>query len=316
MSATGYRYVYGPVFSRRLGRSLGIDLVPYKTCTYDCVYCQLGRTTHKTVERKEYTPIVDVLNEVERKLAAGPPPEYITLSGSGEPTLNSRIGDLIGGIKCLTDVPVAVLTNGSLLWVRDVSEALMAADLIIPSLDAGDERMFRYVNRPHGKLAFERMVTGLAEFTERFAGPVWLEVFLLAGVTGIAAEVEKIAVLAERIRPARIQLNTVSRPPAEEFAMAVPRDQLERFKTRFTGTAEVICEREAGEAPASSAQETTDEDIMALLRRRPCTVQGICAGLGLRTGDAVERLRALCERGAVRSVRKNAEEFYYVVRER
>jgi wyosine [tRNA(Phe)-imidazoG37] synthetase (radical SAM superfamily) len=232
-----------------------------------------GHTTHKTIERKEYAPIIDVLDEVERKLAAGPPPDYITLSGSGEPTLNSRIGDLIRGIKSLTHIPVAVLTNGSLLWEREVSEALMAADLVIPSLDAGDERMFRYVNRPHGKLAFDTMVAGLAEFTQLFAGPVWLEVFLLAGVTGIADEVEKIAGLAERIRPARIQLNTVSRPPAEEFAMAVPRDLLERFKTRFPGTAEVICEREAGEAPASSAQETTDADIMALLRRRPCTVQ-------------------------------------------
>jgi wyosine [tRNA(Phe)-imidazoG37] synthetase (radical SAM superfamily) len=264
----------------------------------------------------EYAPIVDVLDDVERKLAVGPPPDYITLSGSGEPTLNSRIGDLINGIKGLTDVPVAVLTNGSLLWVRDVSEALMAADLVIPSLDAGDGRMFRYVNRPHNKIAFERMVSGLAEFTERFEGPVWLEVFLLAGVTGIAAEVEKIAGLAERIRPARIQLNTVSRPPAEEFAMAVPRDRLERFKTRFTGTAEVICEREDGEAPASSAQETMDEDIVALLRRRPCTVQSICTGLGLRAGDAVKRLHALCDQRTVRSVRKNAEEFYDVVRER
>jgi wyosine [tRNA(Phe)-imidazoG37] synthetase (radical SAM superfamily) len=314
MSATGYRYVYGPVFSRRLGRSLGIDLVPYKTCTYDCVYCQLGRTTHKTIERKEYVRVVDVLDELERKLAAGPLPDYITLSGSGEPTLNSRIGEVIGGIKGLTHIPVAVLTNGSLLWVSDVSEALMAADLVMPSLDAGDERLFSYVNRPHGKIAFESMVAGLAEFTERFAGPVWLEVFLLAGVTGIAAEVEKIARLAERIRPARVQLNTVSRPPAETFAIAVSRDQLERFRTCFAGTAEVICEREAGETPESSAQETTDEDIMALLRRRPCTVQGICAGLGLFAGDAVERLHALRDRGAVRSVRKNAEEFYDVVR--
>jgi wyosine [tRNA(Phe)-imidazoG37] synthetase (radical SAM superfamily) len=190
----------------------------------------------------------------------------------------------------------------------------MAADLVMPSLDAGDERLFSYVNRPHGKIAFESMVAGLAEFTERFAGPVWLEVFLLAGVTGIAAEVEKIARLAERIRPARVQLNTVSRPPAETFAIAVSRDQLERFRTCFAGTAEVICEREAGETPESSAQETTDEDIMALLRRRPCTVQGICAGLGLFAGDAVERLHALRDRGAVRSVRKNAEEFYDVVR--
>jgi wyosine [tRNA(Phe)-imidazoG37] synthetase (radical SAM superfamily) len=175
--------------------------------------------------------------------------------------------------------------------------------------------MFRYVNRPHGKIGFDRMVEGLASFTERFAGPVWLEVLLLAGVTGITAEVEKIAGLAERIRPARIQLHTVSRPPVEEFAMAVPRDQLERFRTLFPGSAEVICEREAG-GPSGPAKAATDEDILALLRRRPCTVQGVCAGLGLRTGDAVERLQGLCARGMAVPVWKDAEEFYEAVRER
>jgi wyosine [tRNA(Phe)-imidazoG37] synthetase (radical SAM superfamily) len=254
---------------------------------------------------------------VERKLAAGPAPAYITLAGSGEPTLNSRIGGLIRGIKDLTDVPIAVLTNGSLLWMPEVREALGDADLVVPSLDAGDERMFRYVNRPHGGIGFDRMVAGLAEFTRWFSGPVWLEVLLLAGVTGIAAEVEKIAEHAERIGPARVQLNTVSRPPAEEFAMAVAQDRLERFTQLFPGTAEVICEREAGSLSGpSSTQESTDEEILALLRRRPSTAQGVCSGLCLHTGDAVKRLQDLCTRGRAVSVWKDAEEFYEAVRKR
>ena len=185
MSATVYRHVYGPVPSRRLGRSLGIDLVPFKTCTYDCVYCQLGRTTNKTIDRQEYVPIKDVLTELEQKLAAGDIPDYISLAGSGEPTLNLGIGRLIAEIKSLTDIPVAILTNGSLLWMPDVQDALMAADLVLPSLDAGDEHLFQYVNRPHEEISFERMVDGIATFTRRFPGEVWLEILLLWRVTGL-----------------------------------------------------------------------------------------------------------------------------------
>jgi len=145
MKAQPFKHVFGPVSSRRLGRSLGVDLVPLKTCTYDCIYCQLGRTTLKTTERREWVPLDLVLEQVQAKLATEP--DYITLSGSGEPTLFSRVGELIGRIKDVTDIPVAVLTNGSLLWQKAVRDDLQQADVVIPSLDAGNERMFRYVNR-------------------------------------------------------------------------------------------------------------------------------------------------------------------------
>ncbi len=221
MNQNGLRYIYGPVPSRRLGRSLGIDLVPFKTCTYDCVYCQLGRTTNKTLKRAEYIAVPDILRELEEKLTSADRPDYISLAGSGEPTLNSGIGELIRQIKKLTDIPVAVLTNGSLLWQDEVQDALMAADLVLPSLDAGDEFLFGYVNRPHRDITFMRMIGGIATFAKRFPGEVWLEILLLAGVTGIASEVKKIAALANHIKPTRIQLNTAWRPCAEEFAQAL-----------------------------------------------------------------------------------------------
>ncbi|NQT19895.1 MAG: radical SAM protein, partial [Planctomycetes bacterium] len=153
------KYIFGPVPSRRLGRSLGVDVVPLKTCSYDCIYCQLGNTTCKTVERKEWVPLDDVVLELKDRLSSRP--DYITLSGSGEPTLYSRVAELIDRIKVMTDVPVAVLTNGSLLWQEEVRRQLMKADLVIPSLDAGDEVMFRLVNRPHEDVSFERMLAGL-----------------------------------------------------------------------------------------------------------------------------------------------------------
>jgi len=146
------QYIYGPVPSRRLGRSLGVDLVPFKTCTFDCVYCQLGRTTNRTMERKEWVPLEPVLTQLEAKLDLKP--DYITLAGSGEPTLYSKMSELIIRIKELTDVPVAVLTNGSLLWIPEVRDALLSADLVVPSLDAGSSELFRYVNRPHTNIEF------------------------------------------------------------------------------------------------------------------------------------------------------------------
>jgi wyosine [tRNA(Phe)-imidazoG37] synthetase (radical SAM superfamily) len=310
MKSNGFRHLYGPVPSRRLGRSLGVDLVRFKTCSYDCVYCQLGRTTNKTIRREEYVSVDDVINELKRKLNVEPAPDYITLAGSGEPTLNARIGDLIRRIKRLTLIPVAVLTNGSLLWMPEVRESLLAADLVIPSLDAGDDELFRYVNRPHREIAFEKMVSGLVEFTERFTGSVWLEVFLLGGVTGISAAVKKIAALARRIRPARVQLNAVSRPPAEEFAFAVPNDQMERFRKLFPGKAEVICETGSSRLPASLTGKVTDADIIALLSRRPCTVQGTSTGLGMNASEAAKRLHRLSQKGAVTLVRKDGIVFY------
>jgi wyosine [tRNA(Phe)-imidazoG37] synthetase (radical SAM superfamily) len=314
MNEAKFHHVYGPVPSRRLGRSLGIDLVPFKTCTYDCVYCQLGRTTNKTLDRNEYIAVDEVLDELDWKLAVGTAPNFITLAGSGEPTLHAGVGGLIEEIKRRTSIPVAVLTNGSLLWMPEVREALSEADLVLPSLDAGDEHWFRYVNRPHWEIPFEKMVEGLIEFTEHFPRSVWLEVFLLAGITGIPVEVEKIATLVRRIRPERVQLNTVFRPPAEKFACSVPRDQMEGFKNLFTGKVEVISESEQDESDALSCHETTNADILALLRRRPCTVQDVSAGLGLPAGEAARRLRALNQQGAIIPVGKKDAIFYEATR--
>jgi len=316
MMDAGFRHLYGPVPSRRLGRSLGVDLVPFKTCTYDCIYCQLGRTTQKTVERKEYVKVDEILQELETKLAVIPAPDYISLSGSGEPTLHARIGEVIRGIKSMTQIPVAVLTNGSLLWLREVHDALLEADLVLPSLDAGNERMFRYVNRPHKEITFSRLFAGLAEFVEDFAKPVWLEVLLLAGVTGTASEVKKIAAFAKRIGPGRIQLNTVSRPPAEEFAFPVAFEQMQQLKRLFGDATEVICESGRDETRVPFASENEDAEILALLSRRPCTVEGISAGLGMHASDAVKRLEALSKEGAVRLVRKQGAIFFEAVRRR
>jgi len=293
------KYIFGPVPSRRLGRSLGVDLVPFKTCTYDCVYCQLGCTTVRTLERKEYVPIGEVFAELDRKLAEGDSPDYVTLAGSGEPTLHSRLGELVAGIKQWTRIPLAVLTNGSLLWDAAVRRGLAEADVVIPSLDAGDERLFRYVNRPHPDLPFGRMIEGLREFRKEFKHQIWLEVFLLGGVTGIEAEVAKIARLTAEISPDRVQLNTVARPPAESFALPVPKEQMERFAAMFGVPAEVVADYHGPEANVVAAVRS--DSILGLLRRHPCTAAEIAGGLGLHTNEVLKCLAILMRDGSVAS---------------
>lgn len=301
--------IYGPVPSRRLGRSLGIDLVPFKTCTYDCIYCQLGRTTNKTVHRREYVHTAEVLDQLRRKLAVEQRFEHMSLAGAGEPTLNSGLGSLIAGIKKMTDIPVAVFTNSSLLWMPAVQDDLMEADLALPSLDAGDRMLFRHVNRPHPDISFDRMVDGLATFANRFHGEIWLEAFLLGGVTGIPDEVEKISAIVRSMKLSRIQMNTVARPPAESFAMPVSDAQMAALKTLLPGKVETINNSCSCEA-APSSRNPKDEEIVGLLARRPCTSLDVSSSLGINIMETLKRLETLTVAGRVRSSFVNQKEFY------
>jgi len=294
-----FQYVYGPVPSRRLGRSLGLDLVPYKTCTYDCVYCQLGRTTEKTLERRSYAPVEEILSELKEALRQSDSVNYITCAGSGEPTLHVEIGTLIRSIKKSTSIPVAVLTNGSLLHVAEVSEALRRADLVIPSLDAGYDHTFEFVNRPHEGLTLQRVVEGLKAFRKKYEGKLYLEVMLLRGLTGVPAEVKKIAQIVSEIQPDRVQLNTPTRPPCEPYVLPVPTSLLEEFKSFFSVPVDVVTEKTIAASEKESPEELPDDRILELVKRRPCTDRDVASGLGLSVCEATKRLAVLHEQGLV-----------------
>ena len=299
-------HVFGPVPSRRLGRSLGVDLVPLKTCTYDCIYCQLGRTTCKTVERREWVPVQVVLSELERRLATRP--DYITLSGSGEPTLFCPLDTLIAGIRSLTGTPVAVLTNGSLLGDAAVQTELCEADLVIPSLDTGNEADFRLVNRPHEDIMFEGMLAGLAEFRGRFRRQVWLEVFLLGGYTTFEREIADLRRCVDLIQPDRVQLNTISRPPSEDYAIAVSRARLEEIAATFSPPAEIIAEFHSERA--LEAGGVSRDEILQLLRRRPCAIDDIAAGLGMHRHEVLKYVEHLSDEGLVEE-RRVGDRLYF-----
>ncbi|NLE22547.1 MAG: radical SAM protein [Actinobacteria bacterium] len=298
--------VYGPVPSRRLGRSLGVDLVPLKTCTYDCVYCQLGRTTRKTVRRQRGADPDAVVAQVRDRLSSKP--DVIALAGSGEPTLHAGIGAVIDGVKAITDVPVAVITNGSLISRPAVRRGLAAADIVLPSLDAPDEGLFQQVNRPHASLRLADVVAGMAAFRESYAGEIWLEVMLLASLTDPVPEVRALAELAARIAPDRIQLNTAVRPPAESFAAPVDKTTLEELAALFTPHAEVVVDLPASDGGGVAVAA----DVLELLSRRPCTVADIATGLAMHHGEALKAATALVNEGVADVYTHEGRSFYVV----
>ena len=299
-------HIFGPVPSRRLGRSLGVDLVPFKTCTYDCIYCQLGRTTNKTVERRQWVPLDDVLAELKKKLTTRP--DYITLSGSGEPTLFSRLDELIAGIRSMTDIPVAVLTNGSLLWRDEVRSQLMDAHLVVPSLDAGHSSLFQAVNRPHESISFDRMLEGLIAFREEYYGEYWLEVFLLAGHTAMDSEISKIAECVGRIKPDRVQLNTATRPTAEEYAVMVDRRRMGDLAAGFDPPAEVIADYRG--VHAQSDFKAGRDSVLEMIQRRPCSLEDIADGLGMHRNEAIKYIEELDAKGLLEKRSSGGKLFY------
>jgi len=302
-------HIFGPVPSRRLGRSLGIDLVPHKTCTYDCLYCQVGCTTQKTTARKSWVSIDEIIAEVKDKLSAKP--DYITLSGSGEPTLYSDCGRLIEEIKKITNIPIAVITNGSLLFEPEVRKELLGADVVMPSLDAGDEETFKKINRPASQITFDKMLQGLVDFRIEFKGKYWLEVFLVAGLNDSDEQIKKIAACIEKIRPDKVQLNTVTRPPAENVK-AVGRERLQQIAKMIYKNTEVIADFK-GDNRMSDFKIKSD-DIVELLKRRPCSVDDIAVGLKISKIETLKNIEELVKSGRIEQIRQGDRIFYKVVK--
>ena len=300
--------VYGPVPSRRLGRSLGVDLVPAKVCSLDCIYCQLGATTVKTVERKEYTPVEELVEDVRAALAGGADPDYITLGGSGEPTLNACLGEIISSIKKLSAVPVALLTNGSLFYRKDVRDHAALADVVLPSLDAPDPELFRRINRPHEDVTFERYVDGLAQLRLEYPGEIWLEVFLLKGINDSEAHVAHFNEHIERIRPDKIHLNTAVRPTAEETALQVDPEDMARLCRLFGPKASVAAAFQGAHLRDDFA--ATTKDVLGMLERRPCTMRDVADGLGIHPNEAIKHVDQLLAQGSIAAERRGAETYY------
>jgi wyosine [tRNA(Phe)-imidazoG37] synthetase (radical SAM superfamily) len=302
-----YKHLFGPVPSRRLGRSLGVDLVKFKTCSFDCIFCQLGHTTMKTIVRKEYVPMDSVIEELEWWIKEDGSADYITLSGSGEPTLNSRFDRVIDFVHQNSNIPVAVLTNGSLLSASEVREQASHADLVKVSLSAWDQPSLERINRASPEIDFTGLVEGQRMFRKQYGGEMWMEVFLMWGVNTAPKEVKKIAEVAKNIGPNRIQLNTSVRPPCEDYALPVPEDHMQKLATLFDPPAEVIAEYSTD---LSARIQAGEEEIMAMLKRRPCTMDQICESFDLHRNEASKYLGKLTRTGKVQEMRKDDKLYY------
>jgi wyosine [tRNA(Phe)-imidazoG37] synthetase (radical SAM superfamily) len=301
-----YKYLFGPVPSRRFGRSLGVDLTPFKTCSFDCVFCQLGRTINKTLIRSEYVPIEAVLSEIESWLETGCDADYVTLSGSGEPTLHSGFGEVIQLLK-QRSIPSVLLTNGSTLMLPEVRDAASFADIVKVSLSAWDQRSFGWINRPHPQLQFDDLVEGIKKFRTQFAGSLWMEVFMLLGINSAPENVKKIAAKIKEIKPDRVHINTVVRPPAEEFAAPMQPVKLASLVRMFDPPAEVIAEFNSNFEKNITA---TKDSILSMLQRRPCTIAQIAGGYGMHIAEVSKYLGDLMRTGQIKEKRRKGAVYY------
>ena len=301
------RYIFGPVPSRRLGFSLGIDLVPFKTCSLDCPYCQLGKTTHKTIQRLAYGSPEEIITELRDALERHQKIDYITIGGSGEPTLSTHLGRLITSVKAMTAIPVAVLTNGTLLHSEEVRGELAAADVVIPSLDAVTEDVFARINRPHPRITASRMIEGLKHFREVFPGKLWLEIMVVRGINDSPEEMGRMKRVIASIPFDKVQLNTPVRPSPGRELTPLTEQELTRLKDFLGEPCEVIA---AFTGRQYAGEKAMEEGMLTTIKRHPLTLAGLSASLGVPPAQLTGLISFLEEQGKIES-RKHGDEWYY-----
>jgi len=308
-----YKHLFGPVPSRRLGMSLGIDLIPKKVCSLNCVYCEVGKTTKLTLDRMEYVKYGRVIAELKQFMSNDPKIDYITFSGSGEPTLNSRIGDVINFIrKDYPDVKIAVLTNGTLLFDQKLRTELLQADVILPSLDAASQSAFEKINRPDSNLKIETYIQGLIDLRKEYKGNIWLEIFLLKGYNDSKDELDLLKNAILKINPDSIQLNTMDRPGTVAGLIPLSKNELQEIIDYWNlAHVEII----------ASAQERTSIEsysgdietaILETIARRPCTLDDLHSFLGIHVNEINKYLGTLEANNKIETVNLERGVFYEI----
>ena len=316
------KYLFGPVFSRRLGHSLGIDLLPPKICTFNCIYCEVGPTTEATCERREYVPTGEIIAEIDQLLASGAggkPIDVFTLTAMGEPTLHSGLGRIIAHLKEKSDKPVAVLTNGSLFFDPEVRRELQGADIVIPSLDSARQESFEQVNQPAVCINLAQLIEGLVSFGSEFQGEIWLEILLVRGVNDSRADLVALRDAVARINPARIQLNTVARPPMDHSAGPVTQAKMDEARAviseQYRGRIDILVDFQGTNMMKGGRKEELLEElateIEAMLQRRPCTIEEIDKALDIRDLEQTKKcIDMLVGTGRIEKRIHNNREFY------
>ncbi len=304
-----YKHIYGPVPSRRLGVSLGIDPVVFKVCSFNCVYCEVAKTTLLTTERREYVPAEEILNELKDFLHNHKGPlDYITFSGSGEPTLNSKLGYMIDEIKKMTDVPVAVLTNSTLLYLHSVREEVEKADLVKCTLDAADDKYLRRINQPAKGVTAEKILEGIRLLGDKYNGIILIEIMIVKGVNDTEENYKQISRALDSIKATKIQINTVVRPPAFGFAKPLSYKELLFAKEVIGHNAEII--KPFDRKTNAAYRENVENAIVGSIKIRPQTIKDLSDGLGLHRDEILKYIELLESEGKVEEILLNGEKFY------
>lgn len=309
-----YKYLFGPVPSRRLGMSLGIDLVPKKVCALNCVYCEVGETTKLTTDRMEYIKYDKIISELQQFMSSRPKIDYITFSGSGEPTLNSRIGEVLAYVKQnYPDVKTAILTCGALLSSPQLRTEILEADVILPSLDAATQAIFNKINRPNPNLSIDTYIKGLIDFRKEYKGQIWLEVFLLKGYNDMLEELDLIKEAILKIEPDIVQLNTLDRPGTVEGLIAMTKNELQKIKDYWDISDVEIIASAAQRTDVDSYNTDIEGTILATIARRPCTLDDLNQILGIHVNEINKYLGALELNKKIKSTTLKRGVFYELI---
>lgn len=306
-----YKHLFGPVPSRRLGMSLGVDLVPHKVCSFNCIYCECGATTQHTVERKEYVSFEEIITELDDFFKSNEKPDYITFSGAGEPTLNIHIGEVINHIKKnYSAVPVAVLTNASLFHDPKVREELLQAELILPSLDAATEKAFKKIDRPNKNLKLNEYIQGLIQFSNEFNGNIWLEVMILPGFNDDLENLNGLKEAILKINPEKVQLNTLDRPGAVDKIRAASRLELQNIIDIWNIENVEIIASSVTRKHNKSFRKDTENAVLETISRRPCTLNDLENMLDMHVNEINKYLDTLDQEGKIETYRQERGIFY------
>lgn len=260
-----YKYVYGTVPSRRMGLSIGISPIPKKYCNFSCVYCQLGRTDHLSNKREEFFPLNEIVHEFKLYMNEDKKFDVVTIVGEGEPTLYLRLGDLIEEIKKLTDKPLAVITNGGLMYDKQLREELKKADLVLPTLDAHNEELFRKINRPHGSIKFKDMIEGLRLFSKEYNGQLWIETMIVKDFNDSKSDFLEFKKILDTLNYDRIYVNAPVRPPAEGFVEQPTKETIGEAVEILNG---ISIDELVSEGFYSEVKDDY-EAILSIIRRHP-----------------------------------------------
>ncbi len=308
-----YKYLFGPVPSRRLGISLGVDLVPFKTCSLDCIYCEVGKTTILTDERKEYISSEEIIQELDAFLSEKPNLDFITFSGAGEPTLNSGIGKIISHLKInYPQYKIALITNGTLFNQEEVRREILQSDLILPSLDAASQRVFEKINRPLKTILIDDVINGLIKLREEFKNEIWLEIFIIKNLNDTEEELRNLKTALEKIKPNLVQLNSLDRPGTEEWVESVPEERMKEIAEFFKPMNAEIIAKYKRKNIAQKEDQDLSQKIIGTLQRRPCTIDDLSNSLGISSKEILRTVNELVKKNILLPQKKTRGVFYKV----